>query len=426
MRVLVLGAGVVGITTAYYLWRDGHEVTVVDRQSGPARETSWGNAGGLCPSFAGPWAAPGMLGKVLLMALAPHSPIRFSLWPDPERLRWVRHWVANCNVKRFAGNKARMQRVAHYSLDCLRALADETGLDDFDFHGDGTLQLFRTPQELELGRLAASTLESLGIPWRLLDPAEVSEVEPSIRASRVEWSGALHMPKDASGDSHKFCVALTEWLGDRGPQFRWNTEVLALEVKAGALAGVRVGSAAADRLEADAYVVALGSFAPKLLRPLGLELPVYPLKGYSLTVPIADANAAPTVAIMDEHHKIMVSRLGGRLRVAGMAELVGHDLRRPDARRRLLVDMTRQLFPQGMDYERAEFWAGLRPMTPDGPAILGPTRIRGLHLNAGHGSNGWTQACGTSRVVADLLVGRKPQIDTEGLTGARYGLIAAG
>lgn len=425
MRVLVLGAGVVGVTTAYYLWRDGHEVTVVDRQPGPALETSWGNAGGLCPSFAGPWAAPGMVGKVLRMTLAGQSPIRFSLWPDPERLRWVRQWVANCNAERFAGNKARMQRVAHYSLDCLKALAAETGLDDFDFHGDGTLQLFRTLQELELGRLAARTLESLGIPWRLLEPGQLGEVEPAIGASRVGWSGALHMPKDASGDSHKFCAALTDWLTPRGVQFRWNLEVQALEVEGGALAAARAGEGGAERLVADAYVVALGSFAPKLLRPLGLELPVYPLKGYSITVPIVDAAAAPTVAIMDEHHKIMVSRLGDRLRVAGMAELVGHDLRRPDARRRLLAAMTRQLFPQGMDYDRAEFWAGLRPMTPDGPPILGPTRIRGLHLNAGHGSNGWTQACGTSRVVADLLAGRAPQIDTEGLTGARYGLVAA-
>ncbi|MBN9410501.1 MAG: D-amino acid dehydrogenase [Burkholderiales bacterium] len=422
MRILVLGAGVVGVTTAYYLWRDGHDVTVVDRQSDAGLETSRGNAGGLCPSFAGPWAAPGMVGKVVRMMLAGNSPIRFSLWPEPERLRWVRQWVANCNTESFPGNKARMQRVAHYSLACLRTLADDTGLQhDFDFHGDGTLQLFRTQQELELGRLAARTLASLGIEHRLLSAHEAAGIEPAIGASGVAWSGGLHMPVDASGDSHKFCQSLSAWLAARGVAFRYDTDIHALHVEGDTLASVEVG-ALHERLTADACVVALGSHAPRLLRPLGLELPVYPLKGYSITVPITDAGAAPTVAIMDEHNKIMVSRLGDRLRVAGMAELIGHDLSRPPARRDLLVRLTRELFPHGMDYGRVEFWAGLRPMTPDGPPVLGPTRIRGLHLNAGHGSNGWTQACGTSRVVADLLAGRTPQIDTEGLTGARYGL----
>ncbi|MBP7565867.1 MAG: D-amino acid dehydrogenase [Burkholderiaceae bacterium] len=421
MRILVLGAGVVGVTTAYYLWRDGHDVTVVDRQSGAGLETSWGNAGGLCPSFAGPWAAPGMVGKVVRMMLAGNSPIRFSLWPEPERLRWVRQWVANCNAERFPGNKARMQRVAHYSLACLRELAGDTGLNDFDFHGDGTLQLFRTQQELELGRLAARTLASLGIEHRLLGAGEAADVEPAIAASGVAWSGGLHMPVDASGDSHKFCQSLAAWLAARGVAFRYDTDIHALHVEGDTLASVEVG-AQRERLTADACVVALGSHAPRLLRPLGLELPVYPLKGYSITVPVVDAAAAPTVAIMDEHNKIMVSRLGDRLRVAGMAELIGHDVSRPPARRDLLVRLTRELFPHGMDYDRVEFWAGLRPMTPDGPPVLGPTRIRGLHLNAGHGSNGWTQACGTSRVVTDLLAGRTPRIDTEGLTGARYGL----
>jgi D-amino-acid dehydrogenase len=366
-----------------------------------------------------------MVGKVLKMTLAGNSPIRFSLWPDPERLRWVRQWVANCTAQRFPGNKARMQRVAHYSLDELRTLAADTGLADFDFHGDGTLQLFRTPEELELGRLAARTLESLAIPYRLLGPGEAQAVEPAIGASAVRWTGGLHMPMDASGDSHKFCRLLADWLAARGVRFRWGLPVKSIEVQAGAFAAVRAGADGQERLAADACVVALGSFAPALLRPLGLQLPVYPLKGYSITVPVTDAAAAPTVAIMDEHNKIMVSRLGERLRVAGMAELVGHDLSRPGDRRRLLVGLTRELFPHGIDYDRAEFWAGLRPMTPDGPPILGPTRIAGLHLNAGHGSNGWTQACGTSHVVADLLAGRTPGIDTEGLTGARYGLAAA-
>ncbi|HSV44986.1 MAG TPA: D-amino acid dehydrogenase, partial [Ramlibacter sp.] len=398
MRVLVLGAGVAGMATAYYLWRDGHAVTVIDRQSGPALESSYGNAGGLCPSFAGPWAAPGMAAKVLGMALRKDSPIRFSLWPQPERLRWIRQWLAQCNAERFRVNKARMQRVAHYSLRCLRALAEEAQLDHFDFHGDGTLQLFETAQELELAQLAARTLQSLGIPWRMLDAAGAHALEPALARSSVHWSGALHLPADASGDSHKFCGALSDYLAARGVVLRYGTPIQALHQAAGSMAGVEVGPAAGagqrEMLRADAYVVALGSYAPALLRPLGLRLPVYPLKGYSITVPIVDAQAAPRIAVMDEHHKIMVSRLGDRLRVAGMAELVGHDLRAPADRRALLVRLTRRLFPEGLDFAGASFWAGLRPMTPDGPPVLGATRVGKLFLNSGHGSNGWTQACG--------------------------------
>ncbi|MFC5522938.1 D-amino acid dehydrogenase [Polaromonas jejuensis] len=420
MRVIVLGAGVVGVATAYYLWRDGHRVTVVERQPGPGLETSYGNAGGLCPSFAGPWAAPGMVGKVLKMALQPNSPVRFSLWPDLERLRWVRQWAGNCNVDSFGVNKARMQRVAHYSLACLRKLAEEADLDGFDYHCNGVLQIFRTPQELELGRIAARTLQELGIPWKMLDPADASAVEPALAASSEPWIGALHLPSDASGDSHKFCTSLSAYLQARGVVFRYDTSVRALQHCGGDITGVDIG--VGERLEADAYVVALGSQAPSLLRPLGLRLPVYPLKGYSITVPIVDDALAPHVAIMDEHHKIMVSRLGDRIRVAGMAELVGHDLQLQDDRRALLMRLTRELLPNGLDFARTEFWAGLRPMTPDGPPVLGPTRIGRLFLNGGHGSNGWTQACGTSRIVADMVSGRQPEIDTEGLTAGRFGM----
>ncbi len=425
MRVLVLGAGVVGVTTAYYLWRDGHEVTVLDRREAAGMETSFGNAGGLCPSFAGPWAAPGMIGKVLKMALQADSPIKFSLWPDPERLRWILEWANNCNVSRFSANKARMQSVAHYSIKCLRALSEEAGLHDFDFHADGVLQIFRTAQELEMGRLSARTLESLGIPWQLLTTAEACAMEPTLAASASTMTGALKLPADASGDSHKFCTGLAAYLEERGVDFRYGVSVESLQRDGREISGVDitgVDGGETESLKADAYVVALGSFAPALLRPLGLRLPVYPLKGYSITVPIVDDAVIPHVSIMDEHSKIMVSRLGDRIRVAGMAELVGHDQSVRDDRCALLTRLTRELLPTGLDFSRSTYWAGLRPMTPDGPAVLGPTKIGKLFLNAGHGSNGWTQACGTSRVVADLIAGRTPEISTEGLTGHRFGL----
>lgn len=417
MKVLVLGAGVVGVATAYYLWKDGHEVTVVDRQSGPGRETSYGNAGGLCPSFAGPWAAPGMVSKVLKLSLQRNSPIRFSPLPEPRKVAWVLQWMRNCNAERFRVNKLRMQRVAHYSLRCLREIAANEALPSFDFHEGGVLQVFRTPAELELGRLSAKALEEYGVPWRILAPDEIDSVEPAMRRSSVEMSGALHLPADASGDSYKFAQGLAAFLQQRGVAFRYGVRIESLARAGDAVGAVRTSQ---GDLHADAYVVALGSHAPFLLRPLGLRLPVYPLKGYSITVPVSDPAAAPRMAVMDEHNKIMISRLGDRIRAAGMAELTGYGLALDPARRELLTNVVRELFPQGLAWDQVEFWAGLRPMTPDGPPILGRTRWRNLFLNSGHGSNGWTQSCGTSKVVADIVAGRAPDIDLDGLTVERF------
>ncbi|VCU69255.1 D-amino acid dehydrogenase small subunit [Pigmentiphaga humi] len=417
MKVLVLGAGVVGVATAYYLWKDGHEVTVVDRQPGPGRETSYGNAGGLCPSFAGPWAAPGMIAKVLKMSVQRDSPIRFSPLPEPRKVAWVLEWMRNCNAERFRVNKLRMQRVAHYSLQCLREIAGGEALPGFDFHEGGVLQIFRTPAELELGRLSARTLEEYGVPWRILEAAQIPSIEPAMAHSQAGFSGALHLPADASGDSYKFSQGLAAYLEARGVAFRYGVSIQALERAGDAIASVRTSQ---GPLQADAYVLALGSHAPFLVRPLGLKLPVYPLKGYSITVPVSDPDAAPRMAVMDEHNKIMISRLGDRIRAAGMAELTGYGLDLDPARKRLLVEVVRELVPRGLEWDKVEFWAGLRPMTPDGPPILGRSPWRNLFLNSGHGSNGWTQSCGTSKVVADIVSGRTPAIDLDGLTVDRF------
>ncbi|GAA4332223.1 D-amino acid dehydrogenase [Pigmentiphaga soli] len=418
MKVLVLGAGVVGVATAYYLRKDGHDVTVVDRQPGPGRETSYGNAGGLCPSFAGPWAAPGMVTKVLKQSLQRHSPIRFSPLPEPRRMAWALQWMRNCTPERFRVNKLRMQRVAHYSLQCLRDLVAAEPLPGFDFHEGGVLQIFRTPAELELGRLSARTLEEYGVPRRILDAAQAAEVEPALARSAVGMAGALHLPADASGDCHKFSRNLAALLQQRGVAFRYGVAIESIAREGDAIGAVRASNG--ETLRADAYVVALGSHAPFLLRPLGLKLPVYPLKGYSITAPVDDPDGAPTMAVMDEHNKVMISRLGDRIRAAGMAELTGYGLGLDPARRELLVGVVRELFPQGLDWSRVEFWAGLRPMTPDGPPILGRTRWPNLFLNGGHGSNGWTQSCGTARIVADIVAGRRPAVDLDGLTAERF------
>ncbi|OWT54519.1 D-amino acid dehydrogenase [Candidimonas nitroreducens] len=416
MKILVLGAGVVGTATAYYLFRDGHEVEVVERLTGAGMETSFGNAGGLCPSFAGPWAAPGMPAKVLKMVMQADAPVRFSLRPELRRLSWARKWLRECNAPRFRVNKLRMQRVAHYSYACLQELMAQTPI-AFDFHADGVLQLFQTDAECKLGNIAANALAELGIDHKMLDSEAALAIEPALKRASVAVAGALHLPADASGDSHAFCQALAAWLASQGVRFHYSTRVEQLLHTAGRVTGARTS---AGPLNADVTVVAMGNQAPALVAPLGIKLPVYPLKGYSITATVTDAAQAPTVSVMDEHSKVMISRLGNRIRAAGMAELIGDDLSLKPERKKLLVRTVRGLFPDGIDYENASFWAGLRPMTPDGPPILGPSGREGLLLNSGHGSNGWTQACGTAKVVSDLASGRKPEIDIEGLTIERY------
>ncbi|MBO1112684.1 D-amino acid dehydrogenase [Bordetella petrii] len=419
MKIAVLGAGVAGVAAAYYLWRDGHEVVVLERRPGPALETSFGNAGGLCPSFAGPWAAPGMIGKVLKMALQRQAPIRFSLSPSPRKLAWLARWLGNCNAERFRANKLRMQRVAHYSDACLRALAGAGLPVEFDYHQDGTLQVFRSERDLKAVQGITQALDEYEVPWQLLDAAGARRLEPALAASRAPIAGALYLPLDGSGDSHKFATGLAAYLAGQGVSFHYGMQIAALAHAGGRIQGVRI-EGRQDLLSADAYVVALGPQAPFLLRPLGLALPVYPLKGYSITARIEDPARAPRAALMDEYNKVMISRLGDRVRAAGMAELKGYGTALDPGRVAFLKGVAREWFPQGIDLDHAQAWAGLRPMTPDGPAILGKTRYDNLYLDCGHGSNGWTQACGTGKIVADIVAGRAPEVDMDGLTAERF------
>ena len=410
MKVVVLGAGVIGTTCAYYLSKAGHEVTVVDRQPGPALETSFANAGGVCPSFAGPWAAPGMPFKVMRWLLARHAPLMLRPRIDLAQWRWLAGFLRNCTAERFAHNKARMQRVAHYSKACLVALREEIGI-TYDHGTGGVLQIFRTDEELEGGRRAARVLESFDVPHRLVDAREAKLIEPAL-ADAVPLSGGLHLPADETGDCHMFTSKLADLLRQRNVVFQFNTKVERLLVNGG-----RLDSIVTDKgpLHADVTVVALASDAPLLLRPIGIDLPIYPVKGYAVTLPIDREDAAPRSSVMDEHSKVMITRLGNRIRAAGVAEVAGYD--RTVARRQCeMVEKTaKELFPAAALNGSAEYWAGLRPMTPDGPPYLGRTPIANLILNVGQGSNGWTQACGCGRIVADIVSGRQPEIDLEGL-----------
>lgn len=411
MKVLVLGAGVIGTACAHYLWRDGHEVMVVDRQPGPALETSFANAGGVCPGFAGPWAAPGMPLKVLGWLFKSHAPLLLRPQPDTAQWRWLAQFVGNCTAERFAHNKARMQRIAHYSKQCLVELRAETGI-AYDQGTDGVLQIFRTEEELAGGRRAAAVLEQFGVAHRIVTAREARALEPALAAD-VPLAGGLHLPTDETGDCHLFTTRLAERLRASGVGFHFDTRIDAILRDGDRICGVRTSR---GTLTADHYVVALGSEAPFLLRPLDIELPIYPVKGYAITLDDVHDDSAPRSSVMDEHSKVMVTRLGNRLRAAGVAEVGGYDRSADPHKAAGVLEAARTLFPHAGNYDRVTYWAGLRPMTPDGPPYLGPTPFENLFLNLGQGSNGWTQACGCGRIVADLVSGRAPALDLDGLT----------
>ena len=413
MRVLVLGAGVIGTTTAYYLHRAGHEVVVLDRQPSAGLETSFANAGGVCPGFAGPWAAPGLPKKMLGWMFNPAAPVKLSLRPDRQQWRWLRQFLANCTAERFMRNKARMQRIAHYGKACLGQLRQHTGI-QYDHGMGGVLQVFRTEEELEAAHRASKVLSSFGVEHRILDGPQLLVVEPGLSGSEVTFAGGLHLPGDETGDCHLFTSRLADRLKADGVEFRFDISIDALAVDGDTLDGVV--AAGGERFSADAYVVALANGAPAILRQIGVHIPIYPVKGYSITIHLADEAHAPRSSVMDEHSKLMVSRLGRRLRAAGIADIGARSATIERKRADVVRDVARQLFPLAGDYARAEYWAGLRPMTPDGPLYLGRTPIRNLYLNIGHGSNGWTQSCGAARVVADVVGGQTPEIDLEGLT----------
>jgi D-amino-acid dehydrogenase len=412
MKVLVLGAGVIGTACAYYLSRAGHEVTVIDRQSGPARETSFGNAGGVCPGFAGPWAAPGMPFKVVRWLFEKHAPLVLRPQLDIQQWKWLAAFVANCTVERFAINKARMQRIAHYSKACLVALRNETGI-SYDNGSGGVLQVFQTEEELDGAARAAKVLTSFNVAHRIVTSAEAVAIEPALTKAAVSLSGGLHLPDDETGDCHLFTTRLADLLAERGVAFQFDTTIRALLTEGDAISGILT-----DRgvLQADSYVVALANEAPSLLRPLGIDIPVYPVKGYAVTAEVGDPNMAPRSSVMDEHSKVMITRLGNRVRAAGVAEIGGYDTSAAPDQAAGVLHAVEALFPEAADYREVSYWAGLRPMTPDGPPYLGTTKFNNLILNIGQGSNGWTQACGCGQIVADMIDRRVPAIDLDGLT----------
>ena len=416
MKIVVLGSGVIGVTSAWYLAQAGHEVTVIDRQPAAALETSFANAGEISPGYSSPWAAPGIPLKAIKWMFMEHAPLIIQPGMDMAKLRWMAQMLGNCTSAAYAVNKARMVRLAEYSRDCLTDLRADTGL-RFDERQQGTLQLFRTQKQMDAAAKDIDVLRAGGVPFEMLDVAGCLVAEPGLRGSADRIVGGLRLPGDETGDCFKFTQGLAARAAAQGVTFRQGVAITRLNMAGGRVASVTTSE---GDVTADAFVLALGSYSPALVAPLGMRLPVYPVKGYSITMPIIDEDRAPVSTVMDETHKIAITRLGDRIRVGGMAELAGFDLSLHDKRKRTLLHSVQDLFGGAGNAGQASFWTGLRPMTPDGTPVVGRTPVANLFMNTGHGTLGWTMAAGSGRVLADIVSGRATQIDSTDLGFDRY------
>ena len=415
MRILILGSGVIGVTTAYYLTRAGHQVTVIDRASGPAQDASFANSGQISPGCASPWAAPGMPLKAMKWMLQKHAP--FSIAPDGTmfQLRWLWHMLRNCSPSRYAINRDRMVRLAEYSRACLQGLRSDTGI-EYESRQLGTMQVFRTQRQMDNVVKDIKILQENGVPFELLTPDQLAGAEPALAAVKHKLTGCLRLPNDETGDCQLFTERLAGMTERLGAQFHYDARVEHLIRRSDRIAGVLCNG---DLQTADKYVVALGSYSTGLLSGI-VDIPVYPMKGYSITVPIRDAAAAPQSAILDETYKIGLTRFDNRIRAGGMAELAGFNKILNPKRRETMEMVVNDLFPGAGDTATASFWTGLRPMTPDGTPIVGSTRLHNLYINTGHGTLGWTMSCGSARLLSDLICGVRTDIDADDLSVERY------
>jgi D-amino-acid dehydrogenase len=413
MRVVILGSGVIGVTSAYYLAKAGHDVTVLDRQPGPALETSFANAGQISPGYASPWAAPGIPLKAMKWMLQRHAPL--SITPDGTlfQLQWMWQMLQNCTGDRYAINKERMVRLAEYSRDCFKALRASTGI-EYEGRQQGTTQLFRTQEQMDAAAKDISVLEETGVPYELLSREQLVGAEPGL--ARNKLVGGLRLPNDETGDCQLFTTRLTAMAEELGVKFRYGMDITGLLTEGDAIKGVKCGD---ELVTAESYVVAMGSYSTALLKDL-VQIPVYPMKGYSITVPIVNASAAPVSTILDETYKIAVTRFDDRIRVGGMAEIAGFNTDLNPRRRETLEMVVNDLFPGAGNTAAASFWTGLRPMTPDGTPIVGRTGLRNLFINTGHGTLGWTMSCGSAQLLSDLISAHRPAIRADDLSVSRY------
>ena len=416
MKVVVVGGGVIGVTTAYYLAEAGHEVVVYDRQRGPAQETSYANSGEISSGYASPLAAPGLPRKALKWLLTTNGPLSIRPKFDPKMWIWLARMLRNCTAERYAANKALMTPLAEYSRDMLRVLREGTGI-SYDERSQGTLELFRTQEQMGGAAADLAALDRFEIPYEILGADQCIAVEPGLAGARAEFAGGLRLPDDETGDCRLFTERLAEMCAARGVVFSYSNKVFHFTARDGKIHAV---GGAAGNMAADAYVLAAGSYSERFMRKLRQRLPIYPLKAYSLTLPIVDDGAAPVSTVIDEARKVSITRLGNRIRVGGAMEMAGFDVTLNEARRAVLESLLDEFFPGAGDLRAAQFWCGLGAMTPDGPPIVGRTKIPNLYINTGHGMLGWTMASGSGKIVADMISGREPEIDVSGLGPERY------
>jgi len=410
MKVVVLGSGIIGTSTAWWLRQAGHDVVVVDRAGGPAQETSFANGGQISVSYAEPWANPQAPFKLLKWMLRDDAPLLFRPQLDWRQWVWGLAFLRECLPGRLAGNVKAMVRLAEYSRDTLRAMRAELGI-EYDQLQRGILNFYRDPEEFDVSQKAADLMRDFGVDRRIVSADEVVAIEPALAPHRESIVGGDYTPDDESGDVYLFTRALAARAEAAGVEFRFNTCVTRLIAAGGRVNGVEViePDGRYGVIAGDAYVAALGSHTPQLVRPLGVPCLVYPAKGYSATFPIVDAQAAPTVSLTDSSHKVVFSRLGDRLRMAGTAELSGYSRALNTTRCEALTALARELFPGALDFERVNYWSGLRPSTPSNVPLIGRTCVANLYLNTGHGTLGWTMGAGSGRALADIISGRRPE-----------------
>ena len=417
MHISILGGGVLGVASAWYLAKSGHQVTVIDRQSSVAQETSHANAGMISPGYSMPWAGPGVPLKAIGWMMQDLAPFMINVKElDGYTLSWMMKMLANCNAKSYEINKARMLRIAEYSRDCFVDLRKELNI-EYDARQQGTLQLFRKQKQIGALQKDIKVLKELGINHQALDMDGCIEYEPALANVKEKFVGGLRLPGDETGDCFKFTTELAKECEKLGVYFMMDTAIERLNESSGRITSVSTNN---GTVKADAFLCALGSYSPQILKTVGIKVPIYPIKGYSLTLPIEDESRAPQSTIMDETYKVAVTRFEDRIRVGGTAEIASYNLECPEKRRASVDFVIQDMFPGATDVSKAEFWTGLRPMTPDSTPVLGGTQYSNLYLNTGHGTLGWTMSLGSAKFVSDIINNNQPDIDPEGLSIERY------
>lgn len=416
MKVLVLGSGIIGTASAWFLNKAGHEVTVIDRQPGPAQETSFANGGQISVSHAEPWANPAAPRKILRWLGREDAPLLFRLRPEWLQWKWGMHFLRECTSERMRHNMRQIVTLCEYSRQTLHAVREETAI-EYAFLTRGILHYYTDQQEFDHSLEAARMMCEFGCDRQTITPDEAVKIEPALSRIRHRLVGADFTSTDESGDIHQFTTGLARKAQDAGVEFRFNTMITRL-IPEGTGAAARIAAVEVilpdgrhDILKADAYVLALGSFSQPLAKPLGIDLLIYPGKGYSATYTVTDPDAAPTVSLTDDEYKLVMSRLGNRLRVAGTAEFNGYTRELNSIRCDAITRRIREVFPDACDYDNPVYWAGLRPLTPSNVPYIGKTSFANLFLNTGHGTLGWTMGCGSGRAIADIISGRRPDVD---------------